>query len=57
MHGELACREIRRGYLLRSSRRINANILYLLIGGRGRVVVIKHYAVVYENDASRCIIG
>lgn len=32
--GKLARQEIRRGYLLRSSRRINADILYLLIGNR-----------------------
>jgi len=34
MRGQLARREIRCGYLLRSSRRINADILYPVIKGR-----------------------
>lgn len=58
MRSELTRREIRRDYLLRSSHRINAGILYLLIAVRVAIMRLlsKHYMrcrlMRYENDSS-----
>lgn len=55
MRCELARREIRRGYLPRSSRRINADIRYLVIGGRQTraIVWLTQVSIIQSFNAAR----